>query len=52
MKAGEKLWNGQIVSSQLAEAYNSIDAKIKAFEKANKIPPENLLNGRHNLINN
>lgn len=52
LKAGDKLWNGATVSAQLADAYNSASAKIEAFEKAGKPVPENLLNGRHNLIAN
>lgn len=51
LKAGEKLWNGKIVSTQLAAAYNAATAKINAFEKAGLPVPENILNGRHNLIN-
>lgn len=52
LKAGEKLWNGAIVSPQLAAAYNAATAKIETFEKDGKPVPENLLSGRHNLIAN
>lgn len=52
LKAGEKLWNGAIVSPQLADAYNAATARIDAFVTAGKPVPENLLNGRHNLIAN
>jgi len=50
LKSGDKLWNGAIVTAQLAAAYNAANAKIEAFEKAGKVAPQNLLNGRHNLI--
>lgn len=50
LKVGEKLWNGATVTPQLAAAYNSISAKIAAIEATGRPAPDNLLNGRHNLI--
>jgi hypothetical protein len=50
MIAGERLWNGRIVTEQLAAAYNRMSAKIASFEQAGRPVPEELLNGRHNLI--
>ncbi len=47
---GEKLWNGAIVTPQLAAAYNAQQAKINAYRKAGKPAPDNVLNGAHNLI--
>ena len=51
LNAGDKLWNGAIVSEQLARAYNTLDNKIRAIESTGRKAPDNLLNGRHNLIN-
>ncbi|MEL4071698.1 hypothetical protein WKW50_16255 [Ochrobactrum sp. GPK 3] len=50
LKAGDKLFSGAIVTSQLADAYNAATAKIDGFIKAGKPAPENLLNDRHNLL--
>lgn len=50
--AGEKLWNGEIVTQPLADAYNALTAKIEAIEETGRKAPEHLLNGRHNLIVN
>ena len=50
LTAGEKLWNGRTVTASLAAAYNALTRKIAAFEAAGLPVPENLLNGRHNLI--
>jgi hypothetical protein len=47
---GDKLWNGAIVSRDLARAYNSLNATIAAFERQGRPAPAHLLNGRHNLI--
>lgn len=52
IQPGERLWNGAIVTKQLAAAYNAISAKIAGFEAIGRPPPEELLNGRHNLIVN
>ena len=49
---GDRLWNGATVTQYLAEAYNSINETIGQFEREGRTPPENLLNGRHNLIAN
>lgn len=50
MKAGDKLFSGAIVTPWLADAYNAATAKIESFERDGKPVPENLLNGRHNLL--
>ena len=51
LNVGEKLWNGRIVTAQLAEAYNSTQARIAGFVAAGLTVPEQLLNGSHNLLN-
>ena len=51
IKTGEELWNGAIVTPYLASAYNAIQARIASFESAGLPPPQELLNGAHNLIN-
>ena len=50
VKAGDKLWNGAIVTPQLARAYNARQARIAAWQAAGLPVPESLLNGAHNLI--
>ena len=51
MKKGYVLFTGAIVSEELARAYNAATAKIDSFIEAGINVPENLLNGRHNLLN-
>lgn len=51
LTVGEKLWNGAIVTPELARAYNRVQAKIAQYLAAGKPVPENILNGAHNLIN-
>lgn len=46
----ERLWNGRIVTKPLAAAYNAINERIERFERDGLPVPEQLLNGRHNLI--
>lgn len=48
--AGEKLWNGTEVSHNLAVAYNRLTDRIEQFKMKGRRVPEELLNGRHNLI--
>ena len=48
--AGERLWNGAEVSHSLATAYNRLTDKIEQFKAKGRRVPEELLNGRHNLI--
>ena len=50
LTAGERLWNGVIVTAPLAAAYNRLTDKIAAYDRAGRKPPENILNGRHNLL--
>jgi len=50
LQAGEKLFNGVIVSEDLARAYNSLQDRIQSFKDAGRTVPEELLNGSHNLI--
>lgn len=48
--AGDRLWNGAEVSHSLATAYNRLTDKIEQFKAKGRRVPEELLNGRHNLI--
>lgn len=50
LRAGERLWNGALVTPQLAAAYNAASERIESFEAQGRPAPEQLLNGRHNLI--
>lgn len=50
LKIGERLWNGNIVTTQLAEAYNRATVEIEK-RQALGMNVDALLNGRHNLIN-
>ena len=50
LKAGDRLWNGVIVTAGLAEAYNSTWERINSFKHEGREAPEYLLNGAHNLI--
>lgn len=49
--AGERLWNGTIATAPLAAAYNRLTDKIAAYDRAGRKAPENILNGRHSLLN-
>jgi hypothetical protein len=51
LKSGERLFNGAIVTPHLAQAYNSMQARIQSFRDAGLPVPQELLNGAHNLIN-
>ena len=46
IQVGDRLYNGAIVTPQFAAMYNRLTARIKSFD----VPPENLLNGRHNAL--
>ena len=50
MKQGDRLYTGAVASVEFAAAYNAATAKIEAFKAAGLPVPENLLNGRHNLL--
>ena len=50
LKPGDRLFTGAIVSRQFAETYNAATAKIETFREAGIPVPENLLNGRHNML--
>lgn len=50
LAAGQRLWNGAIVTAALAAAYNSVSERIEAIEATGRVVPDHLLNGRHNLI--
>lgn len=50
MREGEMLFNGACVSRYVAEAYNRVNDHIHAWEALGKNAPEQLLNGRHNLL--
>jgi hypothetical protein len=47
LKEGERLWNGAIVTTSLAKAYNALQDRIESFEGD---APEHLIDGSHNLI--
>ena len=48
--AGERLWNGVIVTAPIAAAYNRLTDKIAAYDRTGRKAPEHILNGRHNLL--
>jgi hypothetical protein len=50
IQAGEKLWHGGIVTKGQADAYNAAQEKIYSLRAIGKTPPDNLLNGAHNLL--
>ena len=50
LKADGRLWNGAIVSKQLADAYNTQNDHAHAWLALGKPVPEQILNGRHNLL--
>ena len=50
LQAGERLWNGAIVSHCLAVAHNRLSDRIAAFEREGRKVPESLWNARHKLI--
>jgi hypothetical protein len=49
--AGDRLWNGVTVTAPIAAAYNRLTDKIAAYDRAGRKAPENILNGRHSLLN-
>ena len=49
--AGDRLWNGVIVTAPLAHAYNRLTDKIAAYDRAERKPPENILYARRQLLN-
>lgn len=51
IKAGERLWNGAIVTPEFAAVYNAMQSRIQSFKDEGKPVPEYLLNGSHNLMN-
>lgn len=51
IKAGERLWNGAIVTPDFADVYNRLQERIDGFRRDGKPVPEYLLNGSHNLMN-
>lgn len=51
IKAGERLWNGAIVTPDFADVYNAMQSRIQSFKDEGKPVPEYLLNGSHNLMN-
>lgn len=50
LSVGSRLWNGATVTPHLAAAYNSLSERIERFADEGRAAPEQLLNGRHNLI--
>lgn len=50
LQEGERLWNGQKASKQLAAAYNAQNDHAHAWLAIGKPVPEQILNGRHNLL--
>ena len=51
IKAGERLWNGAIVTPDFAAVYNAMQSRIQSFKDEENPVPEYLLNGSHNLMN-
>lgn len=51
LKAGSRLWNGVIVTADMAAAYNALQTRMDTFRKVSLPVPNHLLNGAHNLIN-
>lgn len=49
---GDTVWNGSKINKFQADAYNHVNDRVHAWEAINKEPPENLLNGRHNILAN
>lgn len=50
LTAGEKLFNGAIVTPELERAYNAQQARIESFRRAGLQVPEHMLNAAHNLL--
>lgn len=50
MEYGFVAFTGVKWADSEVDHYNSLSAKIAAYEKAGKSAPENLLNGRHNFF--
>ena len=50
IKAGTRLWNGAIVTPQLADTYNSLQDRMAGFVRRGLPVPEYLRNGSHNLL--
>lgn len=50
IQAGERLWNGAIVTHCLAIAYNRLTDRILSFEREGRPVPEQVINARHKLI--
>ena len=49
---GDTVWNGAKIGKHQAAAYNRINDHIHAWKALGKEPPEQLLNGRHNILAN
>ena len=50
VKAGDKLYNGAVVTECFAKQYNAVSARIQRFIDDGREPPEYLLNGRHHFF--
>lgn len=50
LKEGETVWNGKAINRHMADAYNRANDHIHAWKALGKEPPEQLLNGRHNIL--
>ena len=50
LTVGERLWNGATVTPQLAAAYNKRAAMCDKWRASGREPPQELINGMHNLI--
>ena len=40
LRAGERLWNGYVVTKTLADTYNRLSQRIEQFEHEGKAAPE------------
>ncbi|PLW76585.1 hypothetical protein C0081_13840 [Cohaesibacter celericrescens] len=47
---GQRLWNGAIVTPQLAETYNRLQDRIESFRAEGRNVPVELVNGSHKII--
>ena len=52
LSAGDILWNGAKVTDKFAKAYNARLDSVQGWLNDGKLPPDELLNGLHNMIAN
>jgi hypothetical protein len=52
LEEGDTVWGGAKIGKHQAAAYNRVNDHIHAWKAIGKEPPEQLLNGRHNILAN